>query len=265
MKALPFLPKRLLNTFRDGQPRAGLKGFSMPKTYPKNISKTMRLRRARAESEGREFFVPVRQVMVRSPVRILRELFSVKMRTYLPCESAIEYDHATVLDVRPDVVRILAQPVEVSYELDGKQRRTVPDFRIDLADGTTELHECRTDKEAALEQVMREATAITEACMSRREHYVVVKESDVRREPRLSNARLLRDQRMRPRSVAVERAVLALLAANGDICIGDVCSSLSVHCVSAEAVLAMALRGTVALDWETAPVGPTTRVSFPRV
>lgn len=235
----------------------------MPKAYPKNIGKTMRLRKARAESEGREFFVPVRQVMVRSPVRILRELFSLKMRTYLPCESAIEFDHATVLDVRQDVVRILAQPEVVHYELDGRARKTVPDFRIDLTDGTTELHECRTDKEAALEQIQREAAAIADVCNSRRVRYVVMREGEVRREPRLSNARLLRDQRMRPRSAAVERAVLALLAADGDLGLDDVCSGVSVSRMSHGDVLAMALHGVVALDWETVPIGPATRVSLP--
>lgn len=237
----------------------------MTKAYPKSLGKTMRVRMARADSEGREFFMPVRQVMVRSPVRILRELLSVKMRTYLPCESAIEYDHATVLDVRRDVVRILAQPEIVEYELDGKARKTIPDFRIDLADGTIELHECRTDKEAALEKIQREAAAIAEVCKSRRVRYVVMKESDVRREPRLSNARLMRDERMHRRSPAVERAVLALLAAHGDVSLENVCADNTGANVSQRDVLAMALHGVVVIDWEANPVGPATRVRLANI
>jgi len=144
----------------------------MPKAKRKTLKRVMRVRKAEAEARGHEFHLPLRDAIVKSKTRKLRELSSVKMHGYIPCESLIEFDHCTVLDVRRDVIRILGQPVEIFYTLDEKKRKTIPDFRIDLKDGSTEFHECRTDKEAMLDHIKLEKEAISMQCAQAGVRYV---------------------------------------------------------------------------------------------
>jgi hypothetical protein len=235
----------------------------MPIAKERKLTRSERLRAVRAASEGREYHVPVRQLMQTSPLKIRRELFSFKMHTYIPCESLIEHDHYSICDVRTDVISIRVQPEIIEYHLGGKKRWTVPDARVEFADGRVELHECRTDKEAALEQTKAEVSAIKEACEELGLDYIEFPESEIRREPRLSNALLLRDERMHHVSESVESTVRHLLQGKASVSLREVClESLSVRVVQRD-VVAMALYGRVVIDWEHNPIGPETRVSLP--
>lgn len=223
-----------------------------------------RLRAARARAEGRELHVPARKVIVRSPVRILRELASVKMHCKVPCESAIEYDHCVVLDVRRDVVAFHAQPELLHYtDRDGNPRRHFPDVRVELASGDVEFHEVKPDEEADDPETRRLHAAIAAEYARRGARYRVMRESEVRREPRLGNALLLRSVRVRrPTRQQVERVHEAL--ARGARPLGELQALLGRGAEGRADLLALALRGLVDLDWERRPIGPDIPVFLPR-
>jgi len=86
----------------------------------------------------------------------------------------------------------------------------------------------------------------------------------VRLEPRLSNARMMRDERMRRRSLTTEWTVLRLLEKRSTLSLAEVCEGCLPHEVCQGDILAMALHGLLVINWETEPIGPDTKVTFPR-
>lgn len=59
---------------------------------------------------------------------------SRKNNCQIPFESAIERDACLLFESWPTVLRYLPQPAELSYELDGRSRRTFPDFELICSD-----------------------------------------------------------------------------------------------------------------------------------
>lgn len=228
------------------------------------VGKKERLRAARAQAEGREHHVPVRKVIVRSPVRILRELASVKMRCKVPCESAIEYDHFVVLDVRQDVRAFQAQPELLHYtDSDGNCRKHFPDARVELGSGAVEFHEVKPDKEADDPAFRRLHTAIAVEYAKRGSRHLVMRESEVRRQPRLANAMLLRSVRVRQPTWRMVEQMHEVLASGGRT-FGDLQAMLGRGAEGGADLMALALRGLVDLDWERIPIGPDIPVVLPR-
>ena len=220
----------------------------------RRLDKTTRLRIARAASEGRTYDVPVRKVIVKSPVRILRELQSVKMRATLPCESSIEYDWATVLDVDPDVSAFRVQPRHLRYtDVDGRPRWTVPDVLVDYVDGRSEYHEVKRDIEADCDRQRARTAALEPVCAADGLVYRVVRESEVRAEPRLSNARELRRYRRHAPSSAFRAHVFRLLSGHPSTRLDALLEALGKD--AREDVLALVLRGMLSMDWKAVPIG----------
>ena len=224
-------------------------------------TKKERLRAARAWAEGRETYVPSRNVIVRSPVRILRELVSVKMGCKVPCESSIEYDHFVILDTRHDVASFRAQPeiIRVPDET-GTIRRHYPDARVEFTNGRVEIHEVKPDKVAAKPEVVALQALVAAEYARRGLSYVVVTESDIRRQPRLDNARLIRSARMHRPSQATWAFVSDALS-NGPLPFAAL--EVLAGTVSAKMeLLALTLRGRLHMEWERLPVGPAILVSL---
>ena len=223
-------------------------------------SRKARLRAARAHAEGRDLHVPVRRVITRSTARILRELASIKMRCAVPCESGIEYDHYVVLDVRRDVSAFYAQPEHLRYlDPDGRLRSHYPDVKVEFASGAVEFHEVKPDAVAddPAFKALQECVAAVYA--ERGFKHLVMRESVVRAEPRLGNAKLLRHHRGRRVDAAALAAVRAALS-GGDAAFGDLGTELGRGAAGDADLLAMALQGHLDLDWETVEIGPGTRV-----
>jgi hypothetical protein len=221
--------------------------------------KVTRLRLARAASEGRVLHVPVRRVIVKSPKRILRELVSVKMASVVPCESAIEFDHFTVLDVDPSVVRFRVQPEWIAYvDAEGLNHVTAPDVLVEYRGGAAEFHEVKpTDR------TKEECAAIAAACLRRGIVYRVVQADEVRREPRIGNARALRAARWARPSPETAWAARSRLARTGPTSLGMLVAALGGGDGARADVLSMALRGQLAIDWESRPIGPDTSIALP--
>lgn len=214
------------------------------------LTKKERVRAAYAHAEGREVHVPARKVIVRSPVRILRELTSVKMGCKVPCESRLEYDHYVVLDARNDVVSFRAQPELFRYQDEtGTPRLHYPDARVELTSGAIEIHEVKTDKEATDPEVASLHRIIRKEYARQGQRYVVVVESVIRRQPRLRNAEQIRSVRMRRPSVETWALLQAVLAA-GPQALGLLQEMLGDGARSRADLLALTYRGHLDMDWQ---------------
>lgn len=217
-------------------------------------TKKERLRAARAWADGRETHVPSRKVIVRSPVRILRELASTKMGCKVPCESSIEYDYYVILDVRHDVLSFQAQPELVQVRDDtGAMRRHYPDVRVEFTNGEIEIHEVKPDKIAAQTDIAAFHAHVAAKYARRGQRYVVVTESVIRRQPRLANAHLIRSARMYRPSQATWSFVRAALAA-GPVPMGVLQTMMGGSATARMELLALTLHGQLQMDWEHLPI-----------
>lgn len=222
-----------------------------------------RLRAARAHADGRDYHQPVRKVITRSTARILYELCSVKMRCKVPCESFIEFDHYSVLDVRRDVAAFHAQPELLHYrDHEGKARIHFPDVRVVFTSGAEQFHEVKPDDVAADPVVKSLHEAVADEYSRRSQQYRVVVESEVRRQPRLANAHLLRSTRQR-RIVAADLACARSRLAAGPVVLGELVDVLGGGVEARLGLLAMVLRGYLEMDWETLPIDADIPVRLP--
>lgn len=222
-----------------------------------------RLRAARAISEGREHHRPVRKVIVKSTVRILRELYSVKMRCKIPCESHIEYDYFAVLDVRRDVKGFYAQPEVLHYcDHEGLARRHIPDAQVVFTSGKREFHEVKPDEVAAKPGIRCLHEAIAAEYARRGYDYYVIRESDIRRQPRLENAHLLRSTRLR-RPDRADRLLVERTLASGPHTLQELENMLGRGAESRMDLLALVLNGVLEMDWERLCIDASTPVRLP--
>ena len=224
-------------------------------TSEKPKGRKQRLRLARAMAEGRELHVPVRKVITKSTARILRELVSTKMGCKVPCESSIELDHYTVLEVRKDVAAFHAQPERLHFtDAAGVIRRHVPDVRVIYVDGTEEIHEVKPLRKKGDKALIELHKAIGAEYARRGECFKVVFEDEVRAQPRLANAKMLRRHRMRRVASSTYAQVLAILS-EGPATMNAVQDRLGQGVQSRADLLALALRGVIGMDWECHPIG----------
>src|SRR5262245_2430605 len=70
---------------------------------------------------------------------------SIKMRRSIAFESTIECDYCYDLDFRSEVRGYEEQPLTIDYQVDGKERRYTPDFRVEELDRIV-IIECKPAK-----------------------------------------------------------------------------------------------------------------------
>lgn len=257
---------------REGLPAlAGAWGSASPDAAPVLLreqpilrkDKLSRLRAARAEAAGREYTGGARRFISRAAPRVYREIASAKNGVKEPCESAIEYDHCVVLDARPDVLSFRTQPE--TWRLlgpDGRMHRYYPDVRVDMIDGRIEYHEVKDDDEAEEPELQAWLATIQAVASAHGLTYRVVLASEIRREPRLSNSRKLRTHRIRPVQRSMLRMVRGRLV-SGDATVAELVDLLRPSGGCTADVMAMALHGYVALDLDSAALGPGSVARLP--
>lgn len=116
---------------------------------------------------------------------------SSKMKRTVDCESPLEGDAALLLECSPGVIFYQEQPTKIEY-FDGRCFRSYhPDFEVILTDGCAIHLEVKPSSELAKPHIRAKFSAIAAHYQQRRQHFRIVTEQDIRREPLLSNARTL--------------------------------------------------------------------------
>lgn len=203
---------------------------------------------------------PVRKVVSRAPRRPVGWFASRRMQCLLPWESLIELDFLFLAETDQTVQAMYAQPAKVWYCLDG-WKSTVPDFRLDRADGV-EFIEAKTDRDAADPENTRRFRAIGATLAAQGFAYTVARASAIRREPRLANAKLLMRYSAATVGPRFQLDLMAMLT-TGPMMVGQAEERLGGRAVARPSLFAAVLDGLLALNLEE-PIGPDSVLHFGR-
>ncbi len=201
-------------------------------------------------------FSPVRDVVRRSHGGYVSLFFSTKSDVPIECESLLELDTVRILEVDPTVTRIVHQPCELFWTLDGVKKRHVPDFGIHQR-GRRAIIEVKHSSAFRDRELGLRTRKVKKKLRERGIAYQVLTERFVRAQPRLDNARLvLRGMGHAP--LPAERGdILDVLRANrGPMTIGDIVTALYAPPSFANSILALVLsRELFLVDGAAAPGG----------
>lgn len=120
---------------------------------------------------------------------------SSKMNGMLGTESGGESALGRILDFAANVHTVRTQGEKIWYRLDGKSRRTTPDFVVDLYGAPTHVIEYKPAERAIRPDMQRRTAALQAVCRERGMVYGILTERFAREQPRLRNVGLLRRYR----------------------------------------------------------------------
>lgn len=208
---------------------------------------------------------PVRNVVRRNGTKMTTWHPSTKMRCLVGCESKDELLHVLRMDADGSIVRFYSQPDVLWWEKQGKARRHVPDFRVELEDGSVEIHEVKRTgalRSMSVEDFQARTAYLTADLRSAGVVYRVIDEVELDKQPRLQNAeRMWLSGRLRPTDRLRTRAVTAV-GLLGVKTMGELLAALP-EATEAD-VLALGLHRDLVLDIDSAPLSPATRIRTPR-
>ncbi len=131
-----------------------------------------------------------RSVVSRSRTRPTGKYPSWKMGRMLQWESPHELNAFRLLDCDPQVLIFREQPAEVTYEIDGAQRKHFPDIYVSYAD-RDEFWEVKADPESIDSETAARTKLLTDALRQRGYRYRLIFGNDLASQPRLENSLLL--------------------------------------------------------------------------
>jgi len=170
-------------------------------------------------------------------------------------ESWLERDHVMLLDFEPRVVGLSSQPFWLSWQVEGRKRRHVPDYFVRRADGTAVVIDVRPDERIEPEDAAVFA-ATSAACASVGWEYRRVGAVD----PVLAaNVRWVAGYRHR-RCLNPEVAVRIRQVLDSPACLGEVVSVVGDRLAVLPTLFHLLWTGVICADLRSAPLGWATTV-----
>ena len=204
---------------------------------------------------------PARKVITRRTARVIGLFASVKMKRLVPWESQLELDYLRLMEVDNSVVAFHAQPEVCLYQLQGKEHRYFPDLRVELSDGSIRMVEVKYKADANTPENKERFALIKALYAERRISFEVVTELDIRRQPRLANAKLMLDYRDCEPSESMNLRVAEAFAVRRPVTLGDLEAALGFPTERRGEFYAMALRGHFGIDLENAPLSADSLIT----
>lgn len=133
--------------------------------------------------------VRVRRLVHRGAPRPTTKVPSVLLNRIVQCESVLEAELASILDVCPGVVWFAEQPAVIHYMIAGVAKSHIPDFAVATRNGC-EFVEVKFEKDVT-DQVAERTARLTARLRPYGMGYRLVTERDIRIRPKLRNARQL--------------------------------------------------------------------------
>lgn len=133
-----------------------------------------------------------RKVVKRSNARKTNKYPSWKMNRMLQCESCNERNAMLLLDVCPWVRSLQPQPCTINYLLDDQQCLHFPDVLV-ITPKAKVLVEIKTRKHAQYPDIEERTRTLTELLPNYGYHYQLLLAEDMARNPRLQNAKLIKE------------------------------------------------------------------------
>ncbi|ORE97745.1 hypothetical protein [Aurantimonas sp. 22II-16-19i] len=160
--------------------------------------------------------------------------------------SALARDLGLLLDLDPDVAAWWCLPAVVEFaDGDGEVIERVPDFLVRGTDGRDRFLDAGETGLTPVDPLVA---------------YRAVPEDEIRQEPLLSNARDAMRYAKRVVPLGDRVRLLAYLAEMSPITLVEAASAMRESSEPVGAVIALALRRIVRIDWEDTPIGPETAV-----
>lgn len=205
--------------------------------------------------------IPARLVVTPTGT-IIRGCFpSVTAHRMIAYEQLLERDALYLFEFCPLVLNIQAQPFKLHYSHDGRTRRYTPDYALTLADGSRLIIEIKPMRSLEKPEIKAKFEAIA-AAMARQEHrFMVLCENDIRKEPRLTNLKLLHPFLHLPYR-AESRAVLAQLKTRLQECKALPLAECMPEGNHYGELLYLLAHGLLSFDFMQ-PIGPEMAVSLP--
>ena len=170
--------------------------------------------------------------------------------------SSLEFDVFRDLELDPDAVWFIEQPLELAYDHNCRLRTCRPDVLVIRCD-RIECIEVKYEEVACLPEQEEKWGAIGTACRSLGIGYRVLTERHVRRRPRFENVRDVFTRRHVRIDPAKEATGLAWLRRATAVTLADLEQATG---ISFNEALAMARQRSIALDLDSSLLGPTTSV-----
>lgn len=191
---------------------------------------------------------PVRRVVTRSGMRVNTLFCSRKMRRMLPTESSNELAFVLRAELDPTIERIYAQAVRIEWRDGNRMRHHIPDFVV-IRGGHVEIHEVKTDAEAATDEVVEVAAQATRWFADRGATYGLALESTLKAQPTYGNAQEVAYRLHDTVAVPLARTIVAFVQDAGWTTIGEVIAALGSEGCTYEKIVTLAARGVVHLDY----------------
>ena len=190
---------------------------------------------------------PVRRVVTQRPKRICGYVASWKTKRATPYESMLERDAAMIFDTDPAVDRFYSQPLQVRYDLGEGPRRYTPDFELVLSGQTGRTFvEIKPDRPRPGEP---DFVRLGREFEGAGHQLIVLREADIRAEPRLSNSRLCHAYAREPVSNEFRTHVHSVLSRSDKITLGELADALGCGRRSAmPRLLGLMCRGDLSFD-----------------
>jgi hypothetical protein len=187
--------------------------------------------------------------------------FVVNSRTgaYHPWTSELERRMAVLLDSCPAVSTWRAQPQTFQVVVGGVAHRYTPDFEAVTAAGTF-LIETKPRSKLASPFVADLHQAFRMQCRARGLSFVAVDEVELGRQPRLSNAELMRRYRGIALTPHTRARLVGMLESGGTRSVRELVEGDQAGRVSFEVILAEAMNGVLWLLDDARPLGESTQV-----
>ena len=133
---------------------------------------------------------PARKITNTGTKKNIGRFFSVKMHSGVWYESLTERDYMYLLEIDPDVLSYSSQPLKIAYKEDGKRRKYTPDFFVERSQ-KKQVVEIKPITLIDSDKNKRFFQCITYICQSKGWEFLVITDEMIRREPFLSNIKLL--------------------------------------------------------------------------
>ncbi|ELA8173184.1 TnsA endonuclease N-terminal domain-containing protein [Vibrio alginolyticus] len=160
------------------------------------------------------FDTPARN-LTKSRGKNIHRFTSAKMGKRISVESTLECDACYHFDFEPSIVRFCAQPIRLSYFINGKHHTYVPDFLVQFDTHEFVLYEVKSDYAKNKSDFGSEWEAKVQAASALGVELELVGESDIRDKVILKNLKLMHRYASRADLNNVQKSLLSTLRQDG--------------------------------------------------
>jgi|SRR5215213_8496013 len=174
---------------------------------------------------------------------------SLKNKSTVWFESHLERDFIYLIEFDKSVTKYQEQPFKVKYFLDGKQRLYTPDFFVE---GQTkkQVIEIKPQSKIETEEFIHFSNHMKDFFAKEGYEYLVITDSTIRLQPKLSNIKLLWRYARMPITTKHQILIHKLFSSSLNISFSEICSFLDQMKEQKELIYALLFHGYLLIDIE---------------